>query len=202
MTRLHRILIIPLMALAAPSLSGCGFTPLYATDNSAARPMLAQARLDRAIAAESIEPMLTRAFEARTARAGDEALYDLVVTTREAARALAVQIDASVTRYNYTLTANYVLTRRADGAAFRGRVSSLASFNVVSSQYSTLFAENAAREKASRMLVEEVERSIMLKLLEADEAGRDGPARARAAEEPEDDPQPLDADLEPLLRPR
>ena len=164
-----RILTIAALVLAAPALSGCGFAPLYATDNAATRPVLANVRLGEVYAAETIEPQLMRAFTARTARDGDAALYDLDVVTREVARALAVRIDASATRYNYELTADYTLTRRSDGVTIKGRAQSLASFNVVESQYSTLFAEEAAREKASRTLVDEIERSILLKLEEADE---------------------------------
>lgn len=164
-----RILTIAAVALLAPALAGCGFTPLYATDNPATRPVLTNVKLGDVYAAEAVQPQLLRAFEARTARDGDAALYDLVVTTREVARALAVQLDASATRYNYELTADYTLTRRSDGVVIKGRAQSLASFNVVDSQYSTLFAEEAAREKASRTLVDEIERSILLKLEEAEE---------------------------------
>ncbi|MEQ8936502.1 MAG: hypothetical protein RIE56_12005 [Amphiplicatus sp.] len=164
-----RILTIAALTLAASALSGCGFKPLYATDNAATRPVLANVRLGEVYAAETIEPQLMRAFVARTVRDGDTALYDLDVVTREGARALAVRIDASATRYNYELTADYTLTRRSDGMKIKGRAKSLASFNVVESQYSTLFAEEAAREKASRTLVDEIERSILLKLEEAEE---------------------------------
>ncbi|MEE2690211.1 MAG: hypothetical protein VX640_01605 [Pseudomonadota bacterium] len=164
-----RILTIAALALAAPILTGCGFTPLYAVDNPSARPVLSQINLAGVDAADTVAPVLARAFEARTARAGDLALYDLTVATRETANALVVQIDASVTRYNYRLTADYVLSRRSDGKEIKGRAEAISSFNVVDSQYSTLFAEEAAREKAARVLVDEVERSILLKMEEAQE---------------------------------
>ena len=83
-----------------------------------------------------------------------------------------MQIDASVTRYNYRLVGRYTLVERATGARYSGRVTSIASFNVVNSQYSTLFAEDAAREKAATQLVEDIERDILLKLSDANEKAR------------------------------
>ena len=79
-----------------------------------------------------------------------------------------------MTRYNYRIVGRYLLTERATGARYSGLVTSIASFNVVNSQYSTLFAEDAAREKAAAQLVEDIERDILLKLSDAkDQAGRD-----------------------------
>ena len=46
----------------------------------------------------------------------------------------------------------------------QGSAEAVASFNVVDSQYATLFAEEAAREKAARTLIERIERNILLRL--------------------------------------
>ena len=153
---------------AGPLLSGCGFQPLYATaDGSAAG--LRDVALGEVAAPEEIRPLVMRAFERRTSSEPSSANFDLTVSTTEQAQRLAVQIDASVTRYNYRLVGRYTLIERTTGARYSGRVTSIASFNVVNSQYSTLFAEDAAREKAATQLVEDIERDVLLKLSDAKE---------------------------------
>ncbi len=161
------------LAAAALALSGCGFQPLYATDDHAAggdaAPGLRNVAVSSITAPEDIELVVTRAFARRTAASEDRAEYDLLLKADEQAERLAVQTDASVTRYNYRLVGNYTLIERAGGAQYTGRVVSIASFNVVDSQYSTLYAEDSAREKAAARLVEDIERDILLKLSAARE---------------------------------
>lgn len=182
-----RLLALLLGLIAAPLLTGCGFTPVYATADNGGAPGLRGVRLANVSTSETALPIITRAFERRTARGGD-AEYDLDLVVREGATSLAVQIDDSVTRYNYRVAANYTLRKRADGSVIKGRASAVASFNVVSSQYSTLYAEEAAREKAARVLAEEVERDILIKLASA---------RQAAAENlPAAEPDPTDAEPE------
>ena len=162
-------------AIAALALlPSCGFQPLYATDDGAAAG-LRNVALVSVSAPEDIQQMVARAFSRRTARDPSAAQYDLVVATSEQAERLAVQIDASVTRYNYRLVGDYTLVERGAGKQYKGRVTSIASFNVVDSQYSTLFAEETAREKAATQLVEDIERDILLELA----ARNDPPAKSR-----------------------
>ena len=155
--------ILAIAALIAPLLSGCGFQPLYATNTTGGAPGLRDVYLESLTATEAIDPILQDAFERRIASSAS-ARYDLTVDAEERADQLAVQLDASVTRYNYRINAVYALTDRTSGEKITGRVESIASFNVVASQYSTLFAERAAREKAAEQLVHLIERDILLKL--------------------------------------
>jgi LPS-assembly lipoprotein len=150
-------------------LAACGFRPLYATDDGAA-PGLRNVALASVSAPEDIEPVVTRAIRRRAAEDGAAAQYDLLLTASEQAERLAVQIDASVTRYNYRLVGNYTLVSRDTGKRLKGRVISISSFNVVNSQYSTLHAEEAAREKAADQLALDIERDIMLELAAAKDA--------------------------------
>jgi len=158
-----------LAAAGLALLSSCGFQPLYAT-NGNGPPGLRNVALSTVNAPEEISPMVTRAFARRTSGEPSAAAYDLQINAREQAERLAVQIDASVTRYNYRLVGRYTLTERSSGKRYTGSAVSIASFNVVNSQYSTLFAEEAAREKAANQLVEDVEHDILLKLAAANEA--------------------------------
>ena len=152
-----------LLAFSALLVAACGFRPLYATDGGGGSGLTRMALVE-VTANETITPIITRAFQRRMPADGADALYDLTVTATERAQALAVQIDASVTRYNYNLNADYTLVERSTGKRYTGRVVSIASFNIVDSQYSTLYAEETAREKAAAQLVEDIERDALLKI--------------------------------------
>lgn len=152
--------------LCALLLAGCGFQPLYATDG-AGSPGLRGVALATLNAPDEVDPVIRRAFARRGAAADASAQFDLALKASEQAERLAVQIDASVTRYNYRLVGDYTLIERGSGRRIDGNVVSIASFNVVDSQYSTLFAEDTAREKAAKQLIEDIERDILLKMSEA-----------------------------------
>jgi len=146
-----------LLICATFCLGACGFQPLYATtqgDNGAS----------------GLQNFVRKAFARRAGADPSGAEYELIVNAKERAERLAVQIDASVTRYNYRLIGDYVLVHRKTGERISGRGEAIASFNVVSSQYSTLFAEKAAREKAATSLVAEIERDLLLKIAAQSEA--------------------------------
>ncbi|MDZ7629475.1 MAG: hypothetical protein U5J99_13830 [Parvularculaceae bacterium] len=155
------LLVTPV--LAALLLSACGFRPLYATAEGGGAGLSRMALTDVS-APDEVAPIVTRAFERRMRGQEEAALYDLSVKASEQAERLAVQIDASVTRYNYRLVADYTLVERTTGKRYTGNVISIASFNVVNSQYSTLYAESQAKEKAAAQLVEDIERDVLLKL--------------------------------------
>lgn len=144
-------------------LKGCGFEPLYAVDTTGARPGFQSIALAQMQTTDVVKPFLQEAFDRRIPGNGDPT-YDLYVEAEERAQRLAVQIDSTVTRFNYRLVGKYILVNRTTGARLRGSATAVASFNVVSSQYSTLFAEKTAREKAAQTLVDEIERDILLKL--------------------------------------
>ena len=98
---------LPILAVAALLLQSCGFTPVYATKEGADAAGLKNINLAGVAAAPSIEPLVTRAYTNRQALAGNATLeYDLLLEAEEFAQRLAVQIDASVTRFNYLLRAD------------------------------------------------------------------------------------------------
>lgn len=157
---------LAMMIAACLPAGGCGFTPLYATNAESAQGRLDNIRLESVFGADEAAPYIERAFRRRAngPRSGSAPQYDLVIQADETAAQLAVQIDASVTRFNYRLEGRYTLIDRKDGTQIAGRSEAFASFNIVDSQYSTLFAEREAREKAATALVEQIERDILLKL--------------------------------------
>lgn len=163
--RFQSIIIIPLLL----AVSACGFRPIYATSAQNGAPLNQRIVVGDVAAPETVQPILLGALSDRMVlNEGENPKYELNVTARESAQRLAVQIDATVTRYNYRLSARYTLTDLATGAVANGRAQAVTSYNIVSSQYSTLFAERTAQEKAAKRLAEEIERDLLLRFSESD----------------------------------
>lgn len=185
--------ILAATAAAALLLSGCGFQPLYAT----AQGETAVSRLvsvQTIAAPETVAPYISDALHARLGGVdGERPRYDLFVEAREGAERLAVQIDATVTRYNYRLSARYNVVDNQTGERFSGVARAVTSYNIVSSQYSTLYAERAAIEKAASLLAEEIERDLLIRFAQTPE------------ERSKDDGGDYETDLDPseiLIEPR
>jgi len=156
--------------VAAFALSGCGFQPIYATADNAAAPATRQVEVEKIAAPENLEPYIAEALGARLGpEPGQSARYAMFLEAQESAERLAVQIDATVTRYNYRLSAKYRVVDRQTGESFRGVARAVTSYNIVTSQYSTLFAERAAVQKAARQLAEEIERDLLIRFTETPE---------------------------------
>lgn len=181
-------------ALLTLTLTGCGFRPIYATPADGSAPLNQQIAVRQVAAPETIEPLITTALNNRIVlRDGETPQYDLFVEARERADRLAVQIDATVTRFNYRLSARYALIDRNTGKRLNGSVRALTSYNIVTSQYSTLFAERTAQEKAAQRLAEEIERDILIRFASLNEDDEE------VIEDPNPAERPLDIDPETNL---
>ncbi len=174
MLNTHKYWPRAVLAAGILALAGCGFKPIYAISEDGAAPLNQRIALGAVSAPEEIQPMIVGALTDRMAiENGETADYELNINVKESAERLAVQIDATVTRYNYRLTAGYVLLNLRNGKKTKGGAKAVTSYNIVSSQYSTLFAERTAREKAARTLAEEIERDLLLHLLEDSDTDED-----------------------------
>jgi LPS-assembly lipoprotein len=178
------------------TLAGCGFKPIYAISEDGAAPLNQRIVVGAIAAPEEVRPLLASALAERIVlQDGETAKYELTVNASEVAERLAVQIDATVTRYNYRLNANYALLNLRTGKKIKGSAKAVTSYNIVSSQYSTLFAERTAREKAARTLAEEIERELLLQFLDNPDT-EDTAANNSETDGPETTPEHT-ADLPP-----
>ena len=83
--------------------------------------------------------------------------YQLRIDLREEREGVAIERDASITRYNYRLQARYSLFDvRTGNVVHEGRSRSIASYNVVDSQFATLIARRDAEERAATELSEDI----------------------------------------------
>jgi LPS-assembly lipoprotein len=137
-----------------PLIAGCGFRPLYG-----------DARMEPQMASIYVEPVAERdGYELRNTlinllgsngRMGGKA-YRLKMLLNETNQGVALQNDATITRYNDTLTVNYVLSDAKGTEVTHGTQTSLSSYNVVASPYSSLAAQQDADKRAVNDIAERI----------------------------------------------
>jgi LPS-assembly lipoprotein len=144
----------------ALGLYGCGFHPLYAI------PDTPQGTMRQELGSIYVEPIpdrmgyelrnsLTDVLDARAVSGG--AAYRLRLTLAEKSDAVGVQSQSvgaisqtAITRYNDRLTVEYELVDAATGAVItRGAETGLSAYNVLSSPYATLAAQQDADQRAA-----------------------------------------------------
>jgi LPS-assembly lipoprotein len=141
-------------AIAMCSLLGaCGFHPMY---GKSLAPQLSSV---------FVEPIAERdGYELRNSLIdalhadGDPAgkTYRLKVVLNESSQGIALQNDASITRYNNRLEARYTLSDMRGNVLTTGNQTELSAYNVVASPYATLVAEQDASKRAAQDVAERI----------------------------------------------
>jgi LPS-assembly lipoprotein len=147
-----------LLAAACAGLAGCGFQPLYA--QAGVVPSLAAVEV---VAPEGRTGFLLREhLDDALARNRDKAAaYRMNLDVRETRYPRGVRVDNVATRYEYVLTAGYVLTALPSGAvAKRGVVRVELTYDSADQPYAAIAAQQAAEDRAA----EEAARRIQLEL--------------------------------------
>ena len=156
---------ILLAAALAAGLSGCGFRPLHGHGGGGAQQDLATVRI--AQIPDRIGQKLHNRLVDRLTPKGQPArpAYVLSVSLTESLHNLAIRKDESATRANLTLTANFSLVRSGGGSSFNGVAMSTNSYNILQSNFATLSAENDARDRALRVLADEIRARVSAALV-------------------------------------
>ena len=155
-----RLTLCPLLLVLALGTSGCGFHPLYA--RTRANPGGQQ--IFNSIYVDPIEGERA-GYELRnslidllrgTSRQ-DQAQYRLKVLVKQTIEGTAVETTGSITRYSYTLTANYELNDIHTGARVtKGTETTVSAYDVVASPYSTLVAQQDAQKLGARDIADRI----------------------------------------------
>lgn len=153
-----------LIAVALVALAGCGFKPMYAPTGGDAT---IGAVTVPEIAGKSGHAFRTELTRLLGAERGSSTSRRLEVALSERIGSLGMRVDESSTRADLTLTADYVLFDAAGVELFRGVVSQVASYDIPSSAFGEVSAQNDARERAAAMLAERMRTDIALRLSQA-----------------------------------
>ena len=136
------------------ALAACGFRPMYGRS------------LGPALSSIYVEPIAEReGYELRNSLIdalqsdGDKAgkLYSLKISLNESSQGIALQNDATITRYNQTLEARYTLTDAQGNVLTSGVQSALSAYNVVQSPYATLAALQDSSMRAAQDMAERIQ---------------------------------------------
>lgn len=146
------VTIAGILALAA-LLGGCGFHPLYSTeDGGGARKIFASIYVDP-VDGERVGYDLRNSLIDDLLAVNDthKAAYRLKVKVDQYVQGIAVENNAAVTRYNYTLNARYELSDIATNEVIKdGNETTLSAYDVVASPYATLVAQQDAQKRGAQ----------------------------------------------------
>lgn len=156
LSRRH-ILCLGGLLLAATSLSGCGFKPLYGRDNISVVPEFEQIIIaqpeDR-----SSQQLRNYLLDSLTPRGEPgRPRYRLDYRLTESVGAVFVTRSEEITRNNLQMSASVLLRDYDTGTQiFSIGASSQASYNLTQADYSNLVSEKNARERALKDLSEQI----------------------------------------------
>jgi LPS-assembly lipoprotein len=158
MRRTRAIAAAGLLLAAAAGLSGCGFQPLYAqqgvVSNLAQVDVVAPQGRTGFLIREHLDDALAKNREVAPA-------YRMNLVLGETRYPRGVRIDNVATRYEYILTASYVLSRLPGGeVAKRGTVRVELTYDSADQPYEAIAAQQDAQDRAAQ----EAARRIQLDL--------------------------------------
>ncbi|HLY06277.1 MAG TPA: LPS assembly lipoprotein LptE [Rhizomicrobium sp.] len=153
-------LAIPIVVACALGTAGCGFHPLFARSET-------NAGGQQAFNSIFVDPVGggRAAYELRdslinllrgTSRP-DQALYRLKITLKQSLEGTAVQTNGYITRYTYTMTADYQLTNIHTGAELtKGTETTFSGYDVVASPYATLVSQQDAQKFGAHEIADRI----------------------------------------------
>lgn len=151
---------IPIVVACALGTAGCGFHPLFAREGASAGGQ-------QAFNSIFVDPVGggRAGYELRdslidlvrgTSRP-DQALYRLKVVMKQSVEGTAVQTNGYITRYTYTMGADYQLTNARTGAELtKGSESTFSGYDVVASPYATLVAQQDAQKFGAHEIADRI----------------------------------------------
>ena len=157
-----RVILLPAIALALMS-SACGFSPLYAPASSNHAPAIGPVIVDEIKGKSGFElkSELDKLFDVER---GTGAARRLSIKLAESVYGLGFRVDEAATRSDVSLSASYTLFDVSGKEVLAGTASSAASYDIPSSAYAEISAQNDARTRAAQQLAETIRAQLALKL--------------------------------------
>jgi LPS-assembly lipoprotein len=143
-------------------LAGCGFQPMYAPAAQGG-PAIGPIFVDTVPtkAGYVLKSELDRLFDVERGRGP---VRRLSITLSESVAGLGFRLDESASRSDLILAASYTLYDVNGKAVLNGAVNAVASYDIPSSAYGEIAAQNDARERAAEVLAERLRSELALKL--------------------------------------
>lgn len=164
------------------ALAACGFSPIYGNRGADGKPV---AQALGAVAIENIADrngqMLRNKLIDRMHSAGrpQDPQARLSVTMSSSETGLGVQKDATTTRSQLSMIANYTLRDRDGRELYSGKAHSVASYSKLDAQYGTVASQRNAYDRVINEVGEQIVNAISLYY--AEKAPQEPKAAPRAA---------------------
>jgi LPS-assembly lipoprotein len=155
------------LAAALLLLSGCGFRPLYATQEGGQVGNIGPVVLDTipGKSGYALQTELGKLLSVERAEGGAQTPKRLSISIQEAIGRVALRVDEASNRADLTLIATYTLYDESGQVLARGRADSIASYEVpINSSFGEVANENDARERAATLLAERIRAELSLRL--------------------------------------
>lgn len=153
-----------LLACFLCPLFGCGFSPIYSGAPGAKVKQdlsMVAIRLIPDRAGQQLRNYLMNIINPNGQPATPK--FFLSISLSETKQTLAIQKTNIATRANLVFTAKFGLSRRGQaGSLLLGQTSSMASYNILTSEFATLAAERDARDRAVREMSIEIARQLAI----------------------------------------
>ncbi|HEY1960842.1 MAG TPA: LPS assembly lipoprotein LptE [Rhizomicrobium sp.] len=176
---MKRTQILLIVCGAGLALAACGFHPLYGKIGAgpgaqAVFSSVYVAPIELEKAGYELRNDLIDQLQAKSEPAG--ASYDLRIVARDRNQAIAIQNEhvgnlkeVEITRYNYTLIANYELVeRKTQKVLTKGSESSLSAYDVVANPYATQVAKEDAQSRSAQDIADQLRIRIAVYLAQHD----------------------------------
>ena len=160
----HALHIIFLQVIICLYTLGCGFQPLHNEAEGTDAKWLASIQISKIPnrSGQKLRSLLLERFPSDFLRVSPE--YVLSVSITEATINLGIRKDATATRAKLTVIADYTLKQKlTDKTIMNGRVSSTNSYNILTSEFAAMSAENNARDRVLRTLAKQIQLRVSAK---------------------------------------
>ncbi len=141
------------------ALSACGFKPMYGQRAEAPAVTQELARVDIAPMEDRLGQLVRGAISDRITPTGapSNPLYSLKVSVIEEREDVGIRGDASITRANYRLSAQFdLIDLESDDVLITGTTWSQTAFDVVQQDFATVTAELDAQRRLADEIAEEI----------------------------------------------
>jgi len=148
--------------LFAALVASCGFSPMYAPGPGGGSGPIGpvQVSMIEGRAGHHLHAELERVLGLG---AGEGPAQRLEVTLVEYVVPLGLRLDASASRAEFQLVANYVLTQ-PDGEQIRGAQTSIVNYDIPPAAFAAIAAQDDARERAAETLAQQIRAALALRL--------------------------------------
>ena len=144
--------------VVAAMLAGCGFSPLYGKHGTASAPEVMDALATVSIRSlPDRQGMKLRQILRQTMQPTGltRAVYDIDVNFAQRVEELGIRPDATSSRANMVLSANFNLYEGGQ-RVFSDHVQSIVSYNILDDQYATVASQADAENRGIKQLGEEI----------------------------------------------